>query len=167
MKEIILLRHGQASNIGEKNITVDEERTITSKGKKSTLHICDVLSSMKYHPGLILTSPLIRAKETASIAAERLKYAGKIKEVPFLSPGIPPEEVITEIKKIRVSLFILVGHMPDLSSLGTFLITGKPSTSGLNLSKSGACSISFKSTLKEGTGQLNWLIQPKLIKSLS
>ena len=74
-------------------------------------------------PGLILSSPLLRAKQSAEMAAGILGFQDAVVETPALTPNSSPQRVWEEIRKHRdVSRMLLVGHQPLLGATYAFLL---------------------------------------------
>ena len=87
-------------------------------------------SGFVWRPGLIVTSPLPRASQTAEIAAERLKI--KCREDKLLAPGFSREALERLLKKYPEESLMIVGHEPDFTGVISEL-TGAT----LKLSKAG------------------------------
>ncbi|MGH9662189.1 MAG: SixA phosphatase family protein, partial [Bryobacteraceae bacterium] len=97
--EIYLLRHGIAE---ESTLALrDSERRLTPKGKTKLRDVLDRARRSGVKPTLILSSPLVRARETADIAAEILGCRDGIVETESLVPGSTPERVWSEIREHR------------------------------------------------------------------
>lgn len=120
--QVYIIRHGHA--IDEGPGLSDESRYLTKKGRKVVREIGRVLRDLGVEFDAILTSPLVRAVQTAELLAERTDYVDVIEALPALAPGIPPRIVASELptRGVRVAV---VGHEPGLSMLGAYL-TGRP-----------------------------------------
>jgi phosphohistidine phosphatase len=106
-------------------------------------------------PGLIVTSPLPRALQTAEVAAEQLKT--KLRQDEALEPGFGISELRTVLKRHRSKVLMLVGHEPDFSSLISAL-TG----ASLKVSKAGVALVDIDPEAQEG--RLLWLFPPKFAR---
>ena len=114
----------------------------------------------------ILTSPLLRAKNTAELVAKSLKYKGKIEELNALKPEGSRLEFYSALSKLkRESVVLVVGHEPYLSQM----ISESISQSGcrINLKKAGLARIRILSTLPKLRGELRWLLTPKHLKKMT
>ena len=123
--EVYLIRHGIAAERG--TYTHDEERPLTDKGRKRTINVAQRLLSIGLKLDLVLTSPLIRASQTASI----LQEVGLTEEVQEFIPLKPGGDINLWLQWLEQwhrnhlsSKLALVGHQPDLSSWGEMLIWG-------------------------------------------
>ena len=126
--QLYFLRHGEADWPGWTK--PDDERPLTDFGKKEVRQVAKFLNRLKVKPGLIVTSPLPRALQTAEVAAEQLKT--KLRQDEALEPGFGVSELRTVLKRHRSKVLMLVGHEPDFSSVISAL-TG----ACLKLSKAG------------------------------
>lgn len=121
--KVYLIRHGHAVD-DEPGLT-DEQRYLTKKGRKTVREVGRVLQKADVAFDAILTSPLVRAVQTAELIAERTDFLDVIEALPALSPGIPPR-VAGAVLPSRGAAVAVVGHEPGLSFLGAYLI-GQPS----------------------------------------
>lgn len=121
--QVYIIRHGHA--VDEGFGLSDESRYLSKKGRKNVREVGRVLRDAKVELDAILTSPLVRAVQTAELIAERLDFVGIVEAVPALAPGVPPRIIAAELasRGARVAVF---GHEPGLSALGAFLC-GRPS----------------------------------------
>ena len=106
-------------------------------------------------PGLIVSSPLPRASQTAEIASEYLK--SKLRTDDLLAKGFGIEELWTILKRHRAKRLMLVGHEPDFTAVISEL-TG----ASLKLSKAGVALVDVD--LAAADGRLRWLFPPKLAR---
>jgi len=111
---------------------------------------------------LILTSPYLRAAQTASILGKTFDLEkGKIVQTDHLAPTGYADKLIDEIKVKYGDMenIALVGHEPYLSGLASMLIAGDPDLS-LNLKKGGVCCLSIDQLEYARCANLNWLLSP-------
>lgn len=120
--QVYIIRHGHA--IDEGPGLPDESRYLTKKGRKVVREIGRVLHDLGVEFDAILTSPLVRAVQTAELIAERTDYVDMIEALPALAPGVPPRIVANELSS-RGARVAVVGHEPGLQMLGAYL-TGRP-----------------------------------------
>lgn len=119
--KLYLVRHADAI---ERNGTVAEgERYLTPKGRTSFRKTGEVLKKKGLLPDLILTSPLIRAVQTADILAESLAFEGEVQVAGALAPGFDADalyRLLTQCGSVRK--IALVGHEPDLGDVVSSLL---------------------------------------------
>lgn len=118
--------------------------------------VAKFLARLNVRPGLIVTSPLPRAAQTAEIAIDYLN--GKLRKDELLAPGFGMAELRILLKRHRAKVLILVGHEPDFTNVIAGL-TGAM----LKLSKGGVALLDVDPERAEG--RLLWLFPPKLAKS--
>jgi phosphohistidine phosphatase len=123
--EIYLLRHGIAANT--KPGQPDSARALTDEGVERLRRVLVRAREAGARPDAILSSPYLRALETAQIAKETLCFEGRIERVPSLVPEGSPYDVWGEIRARKYgSAFLLASHEPLMSSMAAFLL-GCPS----------------------------------------
>lgn len=151
--DIYFLRHGEADWPNWKKD--DDERPLTKRGKKEMRELGAFLKRVKARPGLIVTSPLPRAAQTAEIAAKCLKI--KCREDKLLQPGFRRDEFERLLGKYPEESLMIVGHEPDFSEVISQL-TG----ASLKLPKAGVALVELNRSWKNG--RLLWLFPPKFAK---
>ncbi len=151
--ELYFLRHGEADWPNWKKS--DDERPLTKRGKKEMHEVADFLARLKVRPGLIVTSPLPRASQTAEIAAEELKT--KLRSDELLATGFGMDELRKVWKRHRAKSLMLVGHEPDFTN-----VISKLTGASLKLSKAGVALLDVDPESEEA--KLLWLFPPKIMK---
>ncbi len=165
--ELFLLRHGLAVERGTPGFEDDAVRPLTPKGEKQLRKTGAALRKMKLDFDLILSSPLIRAKQTAEIIAKELKLKKRLKYSDALKPGGDARKLVAELNHLKPALekILLVGHEPDLSGLISLFVTGSLDLQ-LDFKKGGLCKLELE-TLRAGKcATLVWLLTPKQMKLL-
>ena len=138
----------------------DFERKLTSKGRKQFRRLADCLAAQGVTPQAILTSPLVRAVETAEILAEAAGMSGAAcRRDQRLGPGVTVESVAMLADQQASDCVALVGHEPDMSELVTVLTGGV-----VQFSKGAIACIEFAGRVGAGEGCLRWFLVPKLLK---
>ena len=116
---------------------------------------------------LVLSSPLVRCKQTASIVAARFRPRLKLRYLSSLAPGSPLPELIRQLSQLPPSsTVLLVGHEPGLSSLASLLVAGPGTEPSFVFKKGGLCRIDFPGTPQPGTGRLIYLLTPRILRRL-
>jgi len=122
--EIYLLRHGIAENAGPG--MKDADRALTEEGREKLRRVLKRAKGAGVQPGVILSSPYLRALETAQAAAQVLGYRGKVVETQALAPDASPPQVWGEIRSRRdEAALLLASHEPLMSATLAFLL-GSP-----------------------------------------
>jgi len=159
---LYILRHGLAVE-RTPGVNFDKDRPLTSEGRKKTRRLAVFLRKLGLSLDLILSSPFLRARQTAEIVSEVLDLADKLEFSTHLAPRQAPNELVEELNRKGRGLdgILLVGHEPDLSRLISILVTGKPGLA-LELKKGGFVKLEI-GTLRYGRcATLQWLLPPKV-----
>jgi phosphohistidine phosphatase len=159
---LYLLRHGLAVELGPHTLAKDSERLLTPKGMRKMREVGQAIDGLGLEFDLILSSPYLRARQTAEIVARTLKAEKKLQFTDALTPGAKAKEVIVQINATspKPESVLLVGHEPFLSELISLLLSGD---SGLpiTLKKGGLCSLAVDSLKAGRCATLEWLLTPK------
>jgi phosphohistidine phosphatase len=165
--KIYLIRHSNAVDPGTPGYEDDSTRPLTEKGRDKMDRIASALQVLGLKPDLIVSSPYVRARETAEIVAKVLKYKKDLAFCEELVPMGDADEVIGEInEKYNVDELVLVGHEPSMSTLIGTLTAGTPDLA-LTMKKGGVCCLSADDLRTSRTAILEWLLTPKLLSGLS
>ncbi len=153
---LYFFRHGEAEDNTHGQMD-DADRQLTSRGVARTRQAARFLRALGVRPGVLFSSPLARARETADILGEQLRLAVKL--TPELAPGFGPDalERLTQGLSEKDEV-MLVGHEPDFSTTVTAL-TGL----GRVVVKRGGLvrvDIVASGPLR---GNLVWLLTPKIM----
>jgi phosphohistidine phosphatase len=163
--ELYLLRHGDAADRLTGGYARDEERPLTERGREEARAAALGLRELGSRPDQVITSPLVRARQTAEIVAEITKPARSLQVTDRLAPGGGPEEVAALLAAIPAdSAVVLVGHMPDLGELAGWFLWGDPLAT-LPFRTGGLCRITIPTPPGLG-GDLRWFLPPKLLRKL-
>ena len=163
MLELYLIRHGIAAERG-KDWPDDSKRPLTPEGISRLRKAARGLNELGVGFDQIVTSPLVRTRQTADIFAEELKSKPPVVTSDALAPAGTPASVIQEIAKhVRKPRLALVGHEPNLGELAAQLIGSR---TPLEFKKGGICRIDFDVLPPKGAGALRWFLTPKLLRSL-
>jgi len=156
--EIWILRHAKAEKGGPG--TPDEERTLTAGGHETMRSVAKAIARLEPKLDAILTSPLVRARQTAEPVARALSLRDDLIETSALSPDADPKEILREIEKRRLGRVLVVGHMPHLGKLLGYLLTGRPSTL-IDIKKAALARVEFDGKTPEPPGTLTLLLNPE------
>jgi len=161
--KIYLVRHGIAYEPGSPGYEDDTQRPLTDKGREKINKVAHVLKRLSLKPDVILSSPYLRARQTAEILAKELKYKkDKIQFSESLLPTTKPESVIAEIiEKYNVEELVLIGHEPNLGLLISTLAAGDPDLA-INVRYGSVCCLSADDFRIERRATIEWLLTPKI-----
>lgn len=159
--KIYLLRHGIATE--REDPARDSERPLTSKGRQEMEGIAAALKKLKVKPDLILSSPYLRADQTARIVAKEFNLEKSLKHTDLLVPEANPEALIEAIgREYQVDELALVGHYPNMGLLLEAFL-GLNMDSQIVLKKGGLCCLSVDDIHAKPPAALDWLLTPGLM----
>jgi len=165
--KLYLIRHGNAVEHGTPGYEDDSLRPLTASGRDKMKKIASALKRLDVKPDLIVSSPYLRARQTAEILAKVLKYKQELAFSDMLVPMGNADNFIEEINaKYNVAELMLVGHEPCLSILIGTLTAGNPELT-VNLKKGGVCCLSSDNLQTERKAVLEWLLTPKILIELA
>ena len=165
--ELYLMRHGIAADRADGRWSRDSERPLTEEGIAKMREIAKGLSAAGVAFDTIISSPLVRARETAGIVARVQGSAVEVEETAALAAGATsPAAVYAAIGKgSKDARILLVGHEPDLGLLAAALL-GLPAASAIPFKKGGALRIDVGGMPPQEPGVLVWMLTPRLARSL-
>ncbi len=154
---LYLLRHGVAYDREDWQGKDDELRPLTDEGIVGMKREARSIGQMKLKLDAVITSPLVRARDTARIVAKTLDM--KVDENPLLKPGFDLQALDDLLLQYAESNHILiVGHEPDFSQVIAQLIGGGT----IGMKKGGLARVDIK-TPHPPQGELVWLLTPSLL----
>ena len=161
--ELYLIRHGIAAERGD-DYPDDSKRPLTSAGIKRLEQEAQALNALGIAFDHIITSPLVRTRQTADVVAGCLKSKPSVSTSDSLAPAGTPAAVFQELAKhMRKGRVALVGHEPNLGEFAARLIGARVP---LEFKKGGICRIDFEILPPKGVGHLRWFVTPKMLRRL-
>ncbi len=161
---IYFLRHGIAVQRGTAGYPNDD-RPLTDDGKEKMRKSARGIATLIDKIDVLLTSPLIRAHDTAKIAAEALGADHKIEVCKELLPGSSAKKMLLYLSKYKnLDHIMIVGHEPDLGFLASALLGSEHSV--IEFKKGAMWCIEVSSVPPRGAGTLHWHLQPKQLREL-
>jgi len=157
---LYLIRHADALALGERGITDDAERPLSEQGEDQVRTLAQGLRLKGVTFDAIISSPLIRAKQTADLLVRDWAPAPpEIHVTDALLPDARPRKLARFLKGLGGQRLGLVGHVPHLPYFAAWLIGDKKAQ--LDLAKSGVAHISCgNGEPGKGDGVLQWLVTP-------
>lgn len=159
---IIFIRHAEA--VEKSECTGEQGRYLTPDGRYLFRRTARTMRDEGLDPNLILSSPYLRAVQTADILAEKIDYVGSLVTAKELAPGFDMEALTRIILSYKtVKELVLVGHEPDLSTvISTLLLLPE----GLLLEKGAALKLSLDPDNLDSQASFKWMaVGKKLITS--
>lgn len=161
--DCILMRHGVAVDREEWD-EPDEIRPLTEQGKKKVRQAATGLSVLGVLPTHLLSSPLIRAHETANLVRASLCPSLDIVVCKALAPEATVERLTAVLADFPSNALVFcVGHEPLLGECATYWLTGRR-LKNCPIKKAGAILIHFERKAAAGKGLLSWGLQPAQLR---
>lgn len=158
--QLYLLRHAHAGDAA-KWTGPDAERPLSPKGRRQAERLGMFLSERGFAPDAIVTSPKIRARQTADLVADALGIAVTVDD--RLGGPLDVDDVNDIVERAGGTSVVLVGHDPSFSDLCAAL----SGTEYLPLKKGALARIDVSLPLTENAGVLRWLLPPDLVSDHS
>jgi len=159
---LYFLRHASA---GEHvaNPKKDEKRALDKEGIEQCGYVGRALTALNTQVDVIVSSPLKRCTQTASLVGNELGYEGKLQIDAALRPGAG----LTDFRKLlekysRQEAIMVVGHNPNLSQFLGAIISDSGCEASLELKKGAVAKVEMRRT----SGTLQWCFTPKLVRAL-
>jgi phosphohistidine phosphatase len=162
--EVILIRHAKAENRDPNSWPDDDLRPLTAEGRAEQRAAARAMKKMGIKFGFLVTSPLLRARETAELVAKEYRWPEPPQVAEELGHGYEVGAVTKLLAKFPPdSAVALVGHEPDFSRLAAALVT---ETGELNIAvkKSGVVGIEFDGPAESGKGTLLYHLKPSHLR---
>ena len=163
--QLYIVRHGIAIDREDPKSPADPERFLTEEGIDKTKEVAKGVARLGISPDLLISSPYVRAMQTAEIFAAALDYPKpKIRQTDSLLPGSEATLFYKELAKDKQSSTVFCfGHAPQLDDLIAAGLGSKRHVSALK--KAGIALLELK-RVSPPDGQLVWLATPKLLRKI-
>jgi phosphohistidine phosphatase len=159
---LYFLRHASA---GEHfvNPTKDEKRALDKEGIEQCGYVGRALAALQVQVDTIVSSPLKRCTQTASLVGNEIGYEGKLQ----IDSGLRPEAGLADFRKLldkysRLEAVMVVGHNPNLSQFLGSVISDSGCEASLELKKGSVAKVE----LRRASGTLQWCLTPKVVRTL-
>jgi phosphohistidine phosphatase len=152
------------------NPVLDPKRPLDKEGKRHCLQLAHVLNAMNLQFDLVVSSPLKRSMQTASLVGTETGYEAKI----LPSAALAPNATFAQFQKLlrecaEYENLLLVGHNPNLTGfLGSLLVPAaidlddRSSLAPVRLRKGSLARLN----LTRGPATLQWLLDPRTVRAL-
>lgn len=163
--ELFILRHGDA---GQRSLSSDIIRPLTSAGKAEILESAKALKTIGLKFDLVVTSPLKRAYDTAMIVSDVFNIGSKVQVWNELAPEGKRTDIYQKISQLREEYSVLiVGHQPLLGEMVNDIIhKSKSNPCNFILKKGGIVRIRLLRKSNIPKGELKWLLTPRILRSI-
>ena len=170
---VLFVRHAEADELGHGIPGEDEKRPLTRKGRRQCEKLAAALEVLELKPRLILSSPLVRASETAEILSQNLKRAPEPIKTRSLLPAASWSDLKREIarhgdvlagKRAKAAVVIVVGHQPNLAEMVAVALTGM--VSEFKIAKGGCVGLEWNDDKPLGDADLFIALNEVMIAQL-
>ncbi len=165
--DLLIVRHAIAFDRNPRRWRDDGDRPLSPEGMVRARKAAAGLKQIADRPQCVLSSPLVRARQTATILAEFASWP-KALECAALAPDEPPEEIFSILANHKEKVIAVVGHQPGLGRLLAAClpaqVRGGVNPEAFELKKMGAALISFPKAARAGTGALQWLLPRRILR---
>ena len=161
--DILLFRHGIAIDRAHPSCPPDPDRFLTDKGRGRTAAAARGLATLDIAPDLIVTSPYVRATQTAELAMEAFEYETKrLHTTEALLPEAEPEDLFDELVALGANAVLCCGHAPNLDLVLAYILGYAEEATALK--KAGAAWLRLFGG--PGHAELVALLPPKVLRAL-
>ena len=161
--ELYLIRHGSAEARGDA-WPDDAKRPLSEDGMSRLKKEVRGLARLNVAVDVVLSSPLVRTKQTAEIVAAALDSRPPIVNIDSLAPGGSYASLVADLEKhARKHSIALVGHEPGIGELAARLIGSRHP---IEFKKGAVCRIDLDEIPPSGPGDLRWMLTPKILRSV-
>jgi phosphohistidine phosphatase len=154
--ELYLVRHAHAGNSAAWD-GPDSERPLSPKGRRQAERLGSFLAERGFAPDAIVTSPKLRARQTAQLVADAIGIAIAVDD--RLAGSLDAQTIGDIAEHVGGTSVVLVGHDPDFSELCSLLSGAEY----IPMKKGALARIDMTLPVQPGSGVLRWLVPPELI----
>lgn len=161
---VYIVRHAVAVERGSASYPNDD-RPLTDDGRDKMAKAAKAIAKQVGHIDRFISSPLIRAHETAKIVARAFGDEKSVELCDELAPGKSLRSLLTALSAYKaLNSILIVGHQPDLGYLASALLGSTESI--IEFKKGAVCAIELSTLPPKGSGTLLWHLQPKQLRAL-
>src|ERR1700739_2512126 len=159
---VYFLRH---ANAGERMVSPkkDEKRGLDKEGIEQCGYVGRALAALDVQVDAIISSPLKRSTQTASLVGNEMGFEGKLQ----IEPALRPQATFAEFRKLldkyaRHEAIMVVGHNSNLSEFLGRIISATGCEAATDLRKGAVARVD----LRRSSGSLSWFLTPKVLRTL-
>ena len=157
--DLYIIRHAEAQPLGEGGIQEDAERPLTGEGQAQCERLAAALERQGVKLERIVTSPLLRARQTAEGLLKKLSAPWpELHTCDHLAPGGKRRKLTRFLRGLEAQSVAVVGHAPDINAYLAWLIGSKKAQ--IELAKAGVALVHFDEDADSGDGVLTWMVTP-------
>ncbi len=161
------MRHAIAVERGDPAYPNDDDRPLTPEGIHKFRLAARGLSELGMKLERIVTSPLVRTRQTAEILKEVAAKRAELNTAKELRAETPFESTLEAVNRYNNDSIAVVGHEPHLSGFTSFLLVGGGELAAIEFKKGAVARLVFPDRPAAGSATLEWLIQPGALRLLA
>lgn len=165
MKILYIARHGEAVAVGEPGVNSDFDRYLSKEGMDKMRKQAQGLRQLGVDWQWVLSSPLLRARQTAEILNEPVQAALEITEALGNRPSI--QALVKQLQQARQERILLVTHQPFVVQLTSWLLSGRMDTAFHFSTGAMACLKVYQLSEEEPQGELQWFNPSATLQALA
>jgi phosphohistidine phosphatase len=159
---LYVLRHASAGT-RRLNPLIDNKRPLDKEGKGQCLLVGALLNALKVQFDVVVSSPLKRALQTASLVGTEVGYDAKIE----VTEALAPQAMLGAFQTLVADLaqhenVLVVGHSPNLTQFLGSLVTPAPARATIRLRKGAIARVDCT----RRPGMLHWLVDPRILRGV-
>jgi phosphohistidine phosphatase len=161
---LYILRHAEAEEEAESG--GDEARPLTARGRERTRAAAGGLRALGLRFDAVLTSPLLRASQTADLIADEYANNPPPQVLPALTPDVSPREALAALTQFaRYEEVLVVGHEPQLGKLAGLLLASDGAVA-IRLKKGACVALELPKAIEPGAAELRWMLTQRQLRKL-
>jgi phosphohistidine phosphatase len=163
--DLLVVRHAIAFERDRQRWPDDAKRPLSPEGMRRARQAAAGIKRITKAPDLVLTSPLVRARQTADILTQRAAWP-KAVLCPELAPEASPRAAIKLLQSRKENLVAVIGHEPHLSRFVSACLLGEGNSFAIEIRKNGVVLLTFEDTPRAGSATLKWFAMPRMLRAM-
>jgi phosphohistidine phosphatase len=159
--DLLIVRHAIAFDRNARRWPDDDDRPLSAEGMLRERKNAAGLKRIVERPDRVLTSPLVRARQTAAILTEVARWP-KAQECDALKPDEPPDSLFNALRGSSDRIVAVVGHQPGLGHFIAACLSGTVRPEAVELKKGAVACVTFEGPPRAGHATLKWLLPPRI-----
>ena len=162
---LFLMRHAEAADLGAEGSTRDADRPLTEKGQRQARLMGRLLRRLDVKIELVLTSPFVRARETADLLLEAFGGHVPILDDETFVPDGAEDDMWTTITRTGRSHVLAMGHLPSIADLAAALM-GSRAKQPIHFHKASLAAFVTDDERRRPHAVLEWMVWPDVARRL-
>jgi len=164
---LLLVRHARAGDRDPDRWADDSLRPLTNLGREIHSQVSRSLARLECSPEVVLTSPWVRAVQTAELMVEEMELDLEAVRCEALARDVSIDDIAAQVKTVGdASVVALVGHAPWIEELASTLLAGSIDAVKIDFPKSGVLGLDTDE-IAPGAATLRFFLRPRHIRDLN